>query len=67
MIFGRSPTDRYLGALKHQILVVFLQIFANLMTGRSRPVGQNWRTKTAFLLGVLRFFGGRQPTGIFEP
>ena len=33
--------------------MAFLQISANFKTGRSRPVGQNWRAKTAFLSGVL--------------
>ena len=65
--FLRSPNDRLFEALKRKILVVFLQISANFKTGRSRPVGQNWRAKTAFLLGVLRFFGGRQENGIFDP
>ena len=45
--FGRQTTA-FFEALKRKILVVFMQISANFKTGRSRPVGQNWRAKTAF-------------------
>ena len=37
-ICGGSPTDRYFGALKRQILVVFLPICSNLKTGRRSAV-----------------------------
>ena len=47
--------------------MVFLQISANFKTGRSRPVGQNWRAKTAFLLGVLHFLAVAKKTAFLTP